>query len=222
MYRLGTVSQVDAATCRAKVQLEELETETYWLEVLQRNTLTNRDYHMPDVGELVAVLLDNRDEAGCILGAIYTGENKPTDPSADIRRVVFGDDTLVEYNRAESKLTISASGDLAVTVAGDCTVEVTGDATVNAENLNVTATVSVTGDTTIKGATVADGTLKVAGGGQKVALAQKTADALTTLKNAIASAVPTPQDGGAGLKSTLLAGLAAWPPDVGAAKLTSD
>src|SRR5678816_1359817 len=54
----------------------------------------------------------------------------------------------------------------------------------------------------------------VAGGAEFVALADKVTTALQTLKDAITNAVVVPNDGGASLKSTILAALAAWPSDV--------
>jgi hypothetical protein len=49
-----------------------------------------------------------------------------------------------------------------------------------------------------------------------VALAAKVKAQLTTLKNAISNAAPTPQDGGAALKAAIVGALANWPGDMGA------
>lgn len=117
MYRRGIVSAVDPETCRARVTWPDKgNAESFWLEVLQTNTLDNRDYALPDVGELVAVLMDKRNEAGCILGAIYTDGNKPPSPSEDVRRVTFPDGVAVTYDRASKVL--SVSGDATVVIGG--------------------------------------------------------------------------------------------------------
>lgn len=132
MYRRGVVSAVDPDRCRARVKLPDRgDFETAWLDVIQQNTLTNRDYALPDVGELVAVLLDEHDEAGCILGAIYTSNNLPTSPGASIRRVTFGDGTFVEYDRAAHELRVSVAGTVtlsATTILLDGPVAVSGGA----------------------------------------------------------------------------------------------
>ncbi|MFW6057692.1 MAG: phage baseplate assembly protein V [Persicimonas sp.] len=131
MYRRGIVTAVDPERCRARVELADEGVETHWLDVLQSNTAPNQDYRLPDEGELVAVMLDEHAEAGCILGAIYTSENKPPDPSADVRRVTFPDGTKIEYDRAASRLTIVCAGDVSVTgpnVQLDATVQVAGGA----------------------------------------------------------------------------------------------
>lgn len=194
MYRRGIVTEVDASRCRCKVRFpDKQDMLSGWLDVLQRNTSTVKDYGLPAVGELVAMVLDERDEAGCILGAIYTEANKPTNPSAEIRRVTFADGTVVQYGNG--KLTIS----------GPAAVEVTA-----------------TGVLKVSPATELLDSLKVAGGSAPAALAPAVTEALNTLKSAINSAVPTPSDGGAALKTQILAALAAWPPDVAATKLTTD
>jgi len=59
-------------------------------------------------------------------------------------------------------------------------------------------------------------------GDQPVALADKVADALTTLKNAIDGWTPVPNDGGAALKTALTSALAGWPPALGASNLNAD
>lgn len=54
---------------------------------------------------------------------------------------------------------------------------------------------------------------------KKVALAEKVEQELTTLKNAINAATPTPNDGGAALKTAILAALSSWPGSVGSEKV---
>jgi len=204
MYKTGTVSAVDENTCRARVRFPaEGGLESYWLQVLQHNTFVNKDNGLPDVGEAVAVLLDERGESGCILGAFYDDSNKPPSPNKDARRVTFGDGTVVEYDRATHKLTATVVGDANIT-AENITAKATGTATIDAPNM------------------VATGALKVAGGSDSAALAGKVADALSALKDAISNAVPIPQDGGVGLQTTIVAALAAWPPSLASTKLTTD
>lgn len=112
------MSAVDPDTCRARVKFpDKAGAESFWLEVLQQNTHANKGYWLPDVGELVAVMTDGKKEAGCILGAIYTDENKPPAPSGNVRRVTFGDGTVVEYDRTSHVLKVTG-GDVKVIVGG--------------------------------------------------------------------------------------------------------
>lgn len=194
MYRRGIVVEVDAARCRVKVRLpDKQDAVSSWLDVLQRNTADVKDYGLPAVNELVAVLFDERDEAGCILGSLYTEANKPAEPNAEVRRVTFADGTIVQYI--------------------DGTLRISGPAAVDVQS---------TGVVTIAPATEIADSLKIAGGGSAPALAPAVSNALSTLKSAINSAVPTPNDGGAALKTQILAALASWPPDMAATKLTTD
>lgn len=186
MYKLGKVSAVDAELCRARVRFPaQDDIESPWLEVLQGNAGKNRDQRLPDEGELVAVLLDEREEAGCILGAIYTAGNKPPVPSGNKRRVEFEDGTVVEYDRASHVLTVDV---------GSGTVELTA------------STVHI------------DGNVKVGGGAEAVALADKVATELNGLYQYLGSHTH-PAPGGA-------TGAPVPPPtapgQVAASKLTSD
>lgn len=190
MFFEGTVEEVDVE--RVRVRVRTPEEVTPWLRVVVRNTLSNQDEWFPDEGEQVVGLLDERRESGCVLGAVYSAENKPTEPSQDVRRVRFSDSTVVEYDREASELRIT--GDLKVIVS---------------------AAVVQLSATEIE-------ELIIAGGTSPPSRDDKTQQALSALKDAISNATPTPQDGGAGFQTTLLAALAAWPPDTAAEKVTCD
>ncbi len=60
------------------------------------------------------------------------------------------------------------------------------------------------------------------GGAQFVALASLVTAQLNALKSAISGAVVVPNDGGASLKSTLLAALGSWPASVASGNLKAD
>jgi phage baseplate assembly protein V len=196
MYRKGVVTVVDADRCRAKVRFPDKQDRiSGWLDVLQANTQANQDYGLPDVGELVACMMDERDEAGCILGALYTEANKPTNGNADVRRVVFSDGTTIEFSRSASLLHIA------------------GPAAVHIESAGVV---------TIDPAVECKATLKVGAGASPVALATPLATALNTLKAAIGGAPIVPLDGGASFKAALVGALASWPPPLAASSTSSD
>ena len=81
---------------------------SYDLPVLQRNTLKNHDFAMPDVGEDTIVLFFGEgQEDGVIIGSIYAGEVTPPESTENRRTVVFDDDTRVCYDRQEHKLTVA-------------------------------------------------------------------------------------------------------------------
>jgi len=226
MYSIGIVSAVDVPTCRARVKFPAKgDVESYWLEVLQSNTFTNHDYGLPDLGETVAVMLDEGGESGCILGAIYTGANKPPHPGTAVRRVDFGDGTAVAYDRAAHQLTIEMTGNVEIHAT---------DVKVQATNVDITAAVKVTGNidangdldlsgkADIGGAANITGATKIGGGSEPAAKATSVTTVLNALKAAIAGAAVTPLDGGATLKANIVAALAAWPTPIASSNLTID
>lgn len=113
------VSQVELSSGRARVQVQELGMESYWLPVLQYRAGSSSAYWMPNAGEMVAALLDERGEGGCILGGIYTGTNAPPADGADLLDV-----------RTEE---IVIQGNL--TITGD--VEINGVTSMNSSGNNI-------------------------------------------------------------------------------------
>ncbi|MEO1399663.1 MAG: phage baseplate assembly protein V [Cyanobacteria bacterium J06635_1] len=101
------VSQIDLEQCRARVELQELGMESYWLPVGQYRTGNNTAYWMPSVGEMIAALLDEQGESGVIFCGIYTAANGPPASDGDLLAIGTG------------KVTIDAD------------VEITGDITIN-------------------------------------------------------------------------------------------
>ena len=82
MLRFGIISQINALNAQARVSFQDDESTSYWLPVLQTKTLNDKFYVMPDIGELVACLMDENSEDGVILGTIYSTEDVPGSRSA--------------------------------------------------------------------------------------------------------------------------------------------
>lgn len=123
MYRRGIVSAVDPATARVRVRFPDADDmESFWLEVMQHRTLTGGDraYWLPDPGEAVAVLMDEQDEAGLVLGAIYSTADPPPVTTADKHHVTHKDGAVFEYDRAGHVLLVSvpAGGRIELRVGG--------------------------------------------------------------------------------------------------------
>ena len=110
--RIGEVSSIDPVKCTARVVFDDEESMvSYDLPVLQRNTMGNRDYQMPEVGEDVVCLFRSGGcEDGFIIGSFYAGQVTPPETSPDKRTVVFRDDTKVSYDRASHKLSVQIDG----------------------------------------------------------------------------------------------------------------
>lgn len=111
MYRRGVLEEVDPATHRARVRFPDRDgLVSPWLDVLVRDARDDKEFSLPSVGAQVGVMMDEHDEAGCILGALYSSEDKPTANVETIRRWDFADGGRIEYDRAAGELRVTLPG----------------------------------------------------------------------------------------------------------------
>ena len=121
-YQEGIVSAIDPKSHKVRCKIPALEElETAWLSFLTPNAGGNQFYCLPDVGELVAILLDARGEGGCVLGAIYNEQDKTPVANGDIWSKKFKNGTTIAHDRKSGDLTIHTSGKV---IVNDCEVEV--------------------------------------------------------------------------------------------------
>ncbi len=74
-YQEGIVSAVDVNTHKVRCKIPALDDlETAWLHYPVPNAGGNQFYCLPDVGELLALILDARGEGGCVLGQSITNK----------------------------------------------------------------------------------------------------------------------------------------------------
>lgn len=176
LIKIGEVSSIDPAKCTARVVFDDEDSiVSYDLPVLQRNTLKNHDFAMPDIGEDAIVLFFGEgQEDGVIIGSIYAGEVMPSESTEDRRTVVFDDDTRVCYDRQEHKLTVTIEGTEIVFNRQDGSITVPNAVTINCTTATVNASSSVTLDTpktditgvlNVTGLITGKGGLAVSGGG---------------------------------------------------------
>src|SRR5271167_1292328 len=103
-FRVGIVQAQDTAHAKVRVVFPDYdEVISWWLPVIFWKTQDDKAYWMPDIGEQVVCLMDLRDEAGAVLGAIYLEADVPPVNSADKFYLVFQDSTELKYD-AESHL----------------------------------------------------------------------------------------------------------------------
>lgn len=176
LIKIGEVSSIDPAKCTARVVFDDEDSiVSFDLPVLQRNSLKNHDYAMPDVGEDAIVLFFGEgQEDGVILGSIYAGEVTPPESTENRRTVVFDDDTRVCYDRAEHKLTVTIEGTEVVFNRQDGSITVPNAVTINCTTATVNASSGITLDTpktdvtgvlNVAGLITGKGGLAVSGGG---------------------------------------------------------
>ena len=72
---------------------------SWWLPVVFAKTQDDKAYWIPDIGEQVVCLMDLRDEAGAVLGAIYSSADVPPVNSADKFHLGFKDGARFDYDR---------------------------------------------------------------------------------------------------------------------------
>jgi phage baseplate assembly protein V len=109
VFRVGLVKQLDPQNARVRVAFPDHDQMlSYWLPIVVSKTQNDKGYWIPDLDEQVVCLMDEHDEAGAVLGAIYsTADTPPTDPNtgqalanADVAQHTFKDGATFQYNRA--------------------------------------------------------------------------------------------------------------------------
>lgn len=179
-FKIGEVSSINPVKCTARVIFDdENSMVTYDLPIMQRNSLGNRDYQMPDIGEDVLCLFRSDGfEDGVIIGSFYAGDVEPPETTADRRTVVFKDGTRICYDRAAHTLTVTIAGTEIVFDQQNGSITVPDSVTVNCTTATIHASKSVTidapdtfftGNITVQGLINGQGGFTVTGGGGVVA-----------------------------------------------------
>lgn len=108
MYREGKVTEVDARAHRVRCEMLDRDgIQSPWLAVLVRSTRDDLDYGMPTAGQIVAILLDEREETGVVLGAVYSDHDPPpAESTATARGMVLRDGAVLEYDVDAHRLRI--------------------------------------------------------------------------------------------------------------------
>lgn len=138
IIRVGVVSSINPGKCTATVAFQEFgNLVTYDLPIVVKQSLSNKDYWLPDINEqVICVFLPIGIETGFILGSIYSSEDEPVIANPNKRSMIFSDGTSVEYDRSNHELTINV---------------VSGKVNITAETAHVTASTTITGDLIVEG-----------------------------------------------------------------------
>ncbi len=134
---MGIVKQQDAANAAVRVVFAEFDQMlSYWLPVVVPKTQNDKAYWMPDLGEQVVCLMDERDEAGVVLGALYSQVDATPVQSADKFHLGFKDGAVFEYDRAAHVMTITLPSGAALNVtvnSATLTIDAGGSVVLNSK-----------------------------------------------------------------------------------------
>lgn len=132
--KIGEVSAVDPATCTARVVFDDDESlVSSPLQIIQFNSLANKGYWLPDVGEdVVCLFMGTGVEEGFILGAVYAGDVKPPESNQDVRKTEFKDGNFFSYNRKDHVLSIKINDVFIEVKPGMVSVTTEGEADIQA------------------------------------------------------------------------------------------
>lgn len=135
LIRVGPVVSINSGACSARVYFDDLGMVSAELPIVQAGCGEFQTYSLPNVGDQVlCAFLDSGQEAGFIVGSIYSDEDKPDKSGAGLRYVKFADGGGLEYDAGASKLSIDAAGGVAIT-----------------GNVSVTGNIHATGNITAAG-----------------------------------------------------------------------
>ena len=99
-FRIGIVQAQDPAHAKVRVVFPDYDAMiSWWLPVVFAKTQDDKVYWIPDIGEQVVCLMDLRDEAGAVLGAIYSSADVPPVNSPDKYHLAFKDGASFDYDR---------------------------------------------------------------------------------------------------------------------------
>ena len=161
-YQEGVVSQVDPKTHRIKATIPALEDlETAWLPFSTLNAGGNQFYALPDVGELVAMVLDVRGESGYVLGTIYNSQDPVPVTDNEMWMFKFKNGTEISHNRKTGDVVINTLGNVIVTASQavvNAPTQINGDTTVNG---NLHASGNITSGTEVSAPSVKQGNVSL-------------------------------------------------------------
>lgn len=107
LFRVGIVQEQDTALARVRVTFADYDQmRSWWLPIVVPKSQNDKAYWIPDLGEQVVCLMDAHDEAGAVLGAIYSSADTTPVNSADKWHLGFKDGAAFEYDRSAHILSL--------------------------------------------------------------------------------------------------------------------
>ena len=119
IVRIGKISSVNGAKCRARVTFPDKENVVSdELPILQIGASDTAGYWVPEVGtNVLCLFLPNPSghglSAGFILGAFYTDAMPPKETDESVREIKFKDGSFIRYDNGE--IAINAASHIKLT-----------------------------------------------------------------------------------------------------------
>ncbi|MBF0305777.1 MAG: phage baseplate assembly protein V [Alphaproteobacteria bacterium] len=128
LVRVGTIAEADYVTAKARVRIGDMVTD--WRPWAVGCAGADVTWSAPEVGEQVMLLSPGGNlSLGVIVGGLYQQSAPPPADRPTLRRIVYGDGTVVEYDRESHRLRVDLtaatgtaeirSGPAVLTVAPD-------------------------------------------------------------------------------------------------------
>lgn len=155
-FKFGIISNLDIPNGLAKVYFEEDDFESGWLKMSVMRSGKDQVSFPYDIKEHVWCVLDEHCEYGVIGGAVYDDNNKPEGSAAGRLKLLFGDNSTIEYDRSSSILKFDIQGK--VHVSGTKIIANANEVDVTAQSVKITAPV-----TEIDGALTVSGVVSMGG-----------------------------------------------------------
>lgn len=137
--RIGVVRASDPATAALRVAFPDRDQlMSYWLPIVVPKTQNDKFYWIPDIGEQVVCLMDEHDEAGAVLGAIYSKVDTPPVANPDKWHITMRDGAAFEYDRAVHALavTLPAGAAFSINTSGaSIAIDPSGNVTISGTSI---------------------------------------------------------------------------------------
>lgn len=155
-FKFGIISNLDIPNGLAKVYFEEDDFESGWLKMSVMRSGKDQVSFPYDIKEHVWCVLDEHCDYGVIGGAVYDDNNKPEGSAAGKLKLLFGDNSTIEYDRSSSILKFDIQGE--VHISGTKIIANANEVDVTAQSVKITAPV-----TEIDGALTVSGVVSMGG-----------------------------------------------------------
>ena len=145
LLKLGTVTSVTDAghVCVRFDDLDGMVSQP--LKVIVPRAHCDKAHHAPDVGALVACVVDENIEDGVVLGEVYSDADTPATGNPALWYWKMADGSEFEFDRDSGKLRIKTTSDISIETAGAATLKAASTIALDAPLVKVTQDLEIGG-----------------------------------------------------------------------------